>query len=84
MDCQTIMAILIDKRTQAAVPVQEALTRHGCVINARLGLHQAGPACSEQGLLILHLCGSREEVSVLEADLRTIPGVKPKSMELDL
>ncbi len=83
MDCPTVMAVLIDNRSQAALRVQEALTRNGCIINARLGLHDAGPACSEQGLLLLHLCGSAEDVAALEADLATIPGVKAKSMRLD-
>ena len=84
MECQTIMAVLIDRRSEAALRVQEALTRNGCIINARLGLHEAGAQCSEHGLLILHLCGAPEEVASLEADLRAIPGVKPKSMQLDL
>lgn len=84
MECQTVMAVLIDNRSQAALRVQEALTRNGCIINARLGLHEAGPQCSEQGLLILHLCGAPEDVAALEEDLRRIPGVRPKSMQLDL
>jgi len=83
MDCSTVMAVLIDNRSKAAVRVQEALTRNGCIINTRLGLHDAGPACSEQGLLILYLCGSAEDVVALEADLATIQGVKAKSMRLD-
>ena len=83
MDCPTVMAVLIDNRSMAAGLVQEALTRNGCIINARLGLHDAGPACSEQGLLILHLCGSQEDVVALEADLSRIPGVKARSMRLD-
>ncbi len=84
MECQAIMAVLIDNRSQAAIKVQEALTRNGCIINVRLGLHDAGPQCSQQGLLILHLCGSSEDIAALEEDLRKIPGVKPKSMKLDL
>lgn len=76
------MAVLIDKRTDAAIKVQEVLTRHGCIINARLGLHEAGDRCAEHGLVLLYLVGSKKEVAALASALRKVRGVRVKTMDL--
>jgi len=76
------MAILIDHRSKKAVQVQEVLTKHGCTIKMRLGLHEAGDVCAEEGLVLLQICGSDEEISALESDLNTIEGVKAKTMSI--
>ncbi|MFW6264788.1 MAG: hypothetical protein ACOC3B_01635 [Bacillota bacterium] len=76
---RTIMAILIDKRTDAAPTVQEILTKHGCIIASRIGLHQTGE-CAEEGLIILHLSGSQEEITNLEDELNSVHRVKVEKM----
>jgi hypothetical protein len=83
--CPTILAILLDKRTQNAIPVQAVLTKHGCAIRLRVVLHEAGEGdrCANWGLILLQVCGSCEEAGALEADLAAIDGVKVKSMCLD-
>jgi len=78
----TIMAVLIDKRTDAAPEVQKVLTDYGCLISTRLGMHESS-SCEEEGMIILDLVGSEEEVAELEASLTKIGGVKVKSMELN-
>jgi metal-responsive CopG/Arc/MetJ family transcriptional regulator len=78
----TIMALILDKRTSEAVKVQEILTKHGCIIKMRIGLHEAGSLCSEEGLILLHLAGKKKEISDLARDLGKIKGVKTKSMEV--
>ncbi len=80
MDCRTIMAVAISKRTAGAVKVQKALTRHGCIINLRVGLHETGNVCADDGLVLLNLCGTKKEVAALKADLNKITGVKAKTM----
>lgn len=82
MECRTIMAVIIDKRRKEAVKVQEALTKHGCIIGLRIGLHEAANVCADNGLIILSLCGSKKEVAALKKDLAAIKGVKTKTMEL--
>ncbi len=77
-----IMALLLDKRTSEAVKVQEILTKHGCIIKMRVGLHEAGSRCSEEGLILLHLAGTKKEISGLSKDLGIIKGVRTKSMEV--
>ena len=78
----TIMAILIDQRTDAAPEVQKVLTDNGCLISTRLGMHESS-SCAEEGMIILDLVGSQAEVAELQTALTEIEGVKVKSMELD-
>ena len=80
MSCRTIMAVSISKRTAEAVKVQQALTKHGCIINLRVGLHDTGNVCADDGLVLLHLCGTKTEIAALKADLDRIKGVKAKTM----
>lgn len=81
-NCSTVMAVLIDKRTDAAPTVQEVLTKHGCIISTRIGMHQVGE-CSEEGLVILHLCGKTEDIENLENDLVGIHRVKVEKMKVE-
>ncbi len=82
MKHNTIMAILVDKRTDAAPEVQKVLTEHGCVINNRLGIHESS-TCADEGMIILDITVSDDEVDQLENELKSIEGVKVKSMKLD-
>ncbi len=82
MNDSTIMAILIDKRTDAAAKVQKILTDHGCIIKTRLGMHESSN-CADEGIIILDLTASDSEVEALESELNSIAGVKVKSMVLD-
>ncbi|RCW55416.1 hypothetical protein [Halanaerobium sp. ST460_2HS_T2] len=77
-----IMAILIDKRTDAAPEVQKILTEHGCIIKTRLGMHESS-TCADEGMIILDLTADNTEVEALEAELNSIDGVNVKSMVLD-
>jgi len=76
------MAVVISKRSAEAVKVQEVLTKHGCIIKLRVGLHEAGEVCADDGLVLLHLCGTKKEVAALKADLAKIKGVKARTMEV--
>lgn len=82
--CGYIMAILQENRVETATKVQEVLTRNGCNIRFRLGLHDAGlESCSNSGLILLQVCGSKAEVEQLQAELQKIPHVKMKLMSLE-
>jgi len=74
------MAVSVSKRTVEAVKVQQVLTKHGCIIRLRVGVHEAGDACADGGLVLLHLCGTKPEIAALKADLNKIKGVKAKTM----
>ena len=78
-----IMAVTIDPRSAHAPQVQTILTKHGCIIKTRLGLHEVSKnSCSEEGLIILHIHSSLDEIKVLENELLEVEGVKVKYMSL--
>lgn len=79
----TIMAITIDPRSAHAPQVQTILTKHGCIIKTRLGLHEVNQnSCSEEGLIILHIHSSLDEIKILESELLEVEDVKVKYMSL--
>lgn len=75
-----IMVIKVDQRVQKAPGMQTVITKYGCNIKVRLGLHEAGDVCSNQGLIILQTVGDREELKKFEDELNNIDGVKAKSV----
>ena len=76
-----IMGIQIGDREAEAIKVQELLTKHGCIIKTRLGLHEAGNLCSSKGLIILEfIAGKDEEVDALMAELEKIEDVSVDTM----
>ena len=83
-NCSTIMAISQEQRIETATKVQDVLTKHGCYIRVRLGLHDAAiDSCSPSGLILLQLCGNSDQLQTLEQELTAIPTVKVKYMTLD-
>ena len=82
MGCYNIMAVLINHRSKNAIRIQEVLTKHGCRIKMRLGLHEAGDYCSEEGLVILQVCGEEQEIRELEDSLNEIEGVKARTVSI--
>lgn len=82
--CSTIMAISQEQRIETATKVQDVLTKYGCYIRVRLGLHDAAvDSCSPKGLILLQLCGDFHELQTFEQELIAIPSVKVKYMTLD-
>lgn len=80
---RVIMGIEIENRDSDAVNVQELLTKHGCIIKTRLGLHEAaGTMCSSKGLIILEFTnGSQHEIDNLESELSKLKNVIVRKME---
>jgi hypothetical protein len=79
----TIMAVAIDPRSDHAPQVQTVLTKHGCIIKTRIGLHEVSKnSCSEEGLIILHIQSNLDEIKVLEKELIDVDGVRVKYMSI--
>ena len=80
---KSILLILIGKRNEDAVKVQQILTAWGCIIKTRLGIHDGVlENCSDEGLLILELYGTDEQKTELTRKVAVIPGVSSKLVEL--
>lgn len=78
-----IMGIQLQQRHETAIGVQNLLTKYGCFIKTRLGVHQASAdSCSEQGLIILEFMDNADkEAKELEKELTGINSVVVKKME---
>lgn len=82
---KTVLVILIGKRKDTAVKVQQILTGWGCMIKTRLGIHDGVmDDCSEHGMLILELHGEEEKKQELARKLEVLPDVSSKLVELEL
>ncbi|MDD3212713.1 MAG: hypothetical protein PHY64_03525 [Eubacteriales bacterium] len=85
MSCYYVIGVRMDNRTANALRFQEALTKNGCKIRARLGLHEAGgDVCANDGLIVLQPCGEKAEVEQLTGDLNALEGVTAKLIDLNL
>lgn len=83
MACYNVMSVLTNKRVENVNEMQKVLTESGCIIKTRLGIHDASEDhCSNDGLIILNLVGSDEEIASLEQKLNEIPGIKAKNSQL--
>ncbi|MBO8159251.1 MAG: hypothetical protein H0Z36_06795 [Thermosyntropha sp.] len=79
------MGILVQNRSINAKEIQEILTKYGCIIKVRVGIPQVeNSSCTEEGLIMLQLCGTPEEVEELKDSLNALSGVKAEYIELKL
>lgn len=84
MSCYYVIGIRMDNRTSNAVAFQETLTKNGCKIKTRLGLHQTSEEyCANDGLIVLQPCGEKEEIEQLVKDLNALRGVVAKIIDLN-
>jgi hypothetical protein len=82
---KSILIILIGNRSESAVKVQQVLTAWGCLIKTRLGIHDGIlDKCSDQGLLILELYGTKEQKDEIARKVAVIPGVSSQLVNLTL
>jgi hypothetical protein len=76
-----ILGIYITDRVQEVSAVQSILTKFGCTIKTRLGLHEVhNDVCARSGLILLELTGSKEEYVKLENSLLKVEGLVVKKM----
>lgn len=76
-----ILGVLITDRQKEAGKVQNVLTKYGCSIKTRLGLHEVtDDVCSTSGLLLLELIGDVHEMDKLEKELMAIDGTQTQKM----
>lgn len=79
----TIVAIIQANRRETSTAVQAVLTRYGCNIRTRLGLHDVSDNyCADTGMILLQMFGNFD-LAVMDADLNKIPGVKMQSMVME-
>ncbi len=76
-----IIGLLITDITKEAGKAQNILTKYGCTIRTRLGLHESFEDKPDSGgLILLELCGSNQEMDSLQEELSSIEGVQVQNM----
>ncbi len=84
MDKHIIIGVHITERVQHSGRVQEVLTKFGCSIRTRLGLHEADAnLCSPNGLVLLEMVDDDSIVGEITAALKAIDGVEVQQMVFD-
>lgn len=79
-----ILAVHITDRILKVSAVQDLLTKYGCSIKTRLGLHEASADfCSPNGLMILEMIGDTKESQELADKLNELEGVEVKKVVFD-
>ncbi len=77
-----ILGVEIGNREEDALEVQKLLTKYGCSIKTRLGLHETGNLCSSKGIVILEFALDHGQKALeLEAELQKIESIKVRKME---
>jgi hypothetical protein len=80
-DTHRIVGVHITDRVKKAADVQGLLTKYGCNIKTRLGLHQVqGEYCSPHGLIVLELFGEDALCDELRNGLSAVEGVEVQEM----
>jgi hypothetical protein len=76
----TIFGVHINQRVENVPAVQAVLTKYGCNIRTRLGIHDAdGTSCSPSGLLLVDVFGAETEDFYRE--LQQMKGVDVQRMD---
>ena len=76
-----IVGVHVTDRHGRVPGVQEVLTRYGCSIKTRLGLHTVSDDfCSTAGIILLETFGDRAEVDAMCAKLGALDGVEVQQM----
>ena len=78
----TIFGVHITSRVENVPAVQAVLSKYGCNIRTRLGLHDADShQCSPSGLLLVDVFGAETEDFYRE--LRAVKGVDLQRMDFE-
>jgi len=84
MSCYYIIGVRMDNRVANAAKFQETLTKNGCKIKARLGLHEVSEeACANDGIIVLQPYGNKEDVEALVKELNDLDGITARYIDLN-
>jgi len=76
-----ILGVMINDPAKGADKIQSILTKYGCVIRTRLGMHDIDEEyASDTGLMLLELIGDMHECLRLENELLALDGVEVQKM----
>ena len=84
MSSYYIIGVRMDNRIDNAVKFQEVLTKNGCMLKTRLGLHDiSNDDCANDGIIVLQPYGSKEDVEALVNELNSLEGITARYIDLN-
>ena len=79
----TIIAVRLNQRIENAEKFQNILSKYGCNIKTRIGIHDvANSICSPDGVILLDGIGEQEIINNFIVELNAIKELKVKSIEI--
>ncbi len=76
-----VLGVMINDPSKGADRIQNILTKYGCTIRTRLGIHDIDEDyASETGLMLLELAGDMQECLRLENELLALEGIDVQKM----
>ncbi len=79
-----IMGVHVTNRATRAGEVNNLLSKYGCNIKTRLGLHHVTESlCGPNGLMLLEMFGDEAVCFKLQDELNTLEGIEAKCLEFD-
>ena len=80
-----ILGVQVTNRVQKIMDVQRILSKYGCNIKTRLGMHDVDQtSCSSTGLLLLETYGDEATILTMEEQLRAVGGLNVQKMEFEI
>jgi hypothetical protein len=84
MSCYYVIGLRVNHRSANAVNLQQTLTQFGCNIKLRVGLHETSEDyCADDGVILLQVCGDREQIENMVKVFNELQGVTAKLMDLN-
>lgn len=82
---KNVVIIYQKNREETAVKLQSILTKYGCFIKTRLGIHDGVMnACTPTGLIILETIGDTKEIKNMISEISALKDTDVKLVELKL
>ena len=77
-----IVGLHIHDRLKQAPAIQQVLTKYGCNIKTRLGLHEvSGEYCAANGIVLLEMVGEKKTIDAFVNELKAFESCEVKTME---
>jgi len=82
---KTVLLVLLSERKETALTFQKILTDWGCMVKARLGLHDGVlDKCSSYGLVVLDIVGEKDKLEEMTRKLNLVKGIKAQLHTLSI
>ena len=78
-----IIGIKLTNRAETATVFQKILSKYGCNIKTRIGLHEVNAGiCSKNGIILLEVIGDEKIIENMLSELKSIENIKLDKMIL--